>query len=354
MVSTSLNFKNLDTSASKNSFGISRLGISSYQIEKLGLVPKKGDRLKETQRKLKRASEFRGALDVLFSSKITFWVLKGIEISFRNYGDPLARTFGDLDILVPNKELIGELRKYLLSKGWQDQFEDEWIEDLPRRDWYMDRRHHISMIDPIHGVSVELHWQLDYRFLKLPEKNLELILEKETGTIEILNRKINVLSPELEYVFLLAHGARHAWCSFKWLVDVYHFPMDKIDSAKLEYWLDYFQIHKLLFLYQALATRYFKEKFQKSQSVPRYLVDYCFFRLENKELRLPMSIANTWDSFYFDLLLVRNYNDLFKVIDLLIVRATDIFQVKLPFQFLYYFYRPIGILRRSIGKGNSF
>ena len=195
------------------------------------------DRLRETQRKLKRASQFKGALELIHAADIPFWILKGIEISFRNYGDPMVRPFGDLDILIPNKESIGKLRAFLLAKGWQDSYEDEWVDDLPRRNWYMDLRHHISMVDPVHSLTIELHWQLDHRFLSLSEQELAQILVQETDRVMLFNRAFNVLKPELEYVFLLAHGTRHAWCSFKWLVDLHHFPIDQLDPKKLEYWM---------------------------------------------------------------------------------------------------------------------
>lgn len=328
---------------------ISRLGLSSFQREKLGLEVVK-NKLSETTRKLKRASEFRAALDILLDSNIDFWVLKGIELSQRNYGDPMARTFGDLDILIPNKVEIGLLRKYLLSRGWQDRFEEEWIEDQPRRDWYMDLRHHISLYDPVHQLSVELHWQLDYRFLKLPETQLQEILSKETEEVEILNRKIKVLSPELEYIFLLSHATRHGWSFLKWLVDLHHFPKSQLDPAKLQYWIDFFGLTRPYDLFLALEAKYLGGEVLPSRQIPSYLVDYCSYRLELAEHHLPVSLYSSYRSFRYDVLLSRDWRDLLAIVDFTLIRSPDVFETKLPYRFLYYFYRPIGIFLRRTQK----
>jgi hypothetical protein len=328
---------------------ITRFGLSSFQREKLG-IPLAKNRIREAQQKLKRASQFRAALDVLISSEIPFWVVKGIELSVRNYKDPLAREFGDLDILVPDKIRIGELRKFLLSKGWEDKFEEEWIEDLPRRNWYMDLRHHISMIDPVNNISVELHWQLDYRFLKLPETQLQKVLEKETRIMKVLNREINVLSPELEYVFLIAHGTRHGWSNFKWMVDLNHFPHSSLDQEKLDYWIDFFKLHKLLDIHQSLENYYFKQDINRIKEKKSFLVNFSIYRLEYKEYQLPVSFKSFFSYVYFDLLLVRSFSEVFKILDMSMIRSSDIYEVKLPCRFLYYGYRPIGSFLRLIKK----
>lgn len=324
---------------------ISRLGLSSFQREKLGLEAVK-NKLGETTRKLKRASEFRAALDILLDSNIDFWVLKGIELSQRNYGDPMARTFGDLDILVPDKVKVGQLRTYLLERGWLDKFPDEWIEDQPRRDWYMDLRHHISLIDPVHQISVELHWQLDYRFLKLPENKLQEILGSETDDMEILGRTVKVLKPELEYVFLLSHATRHGWSYLKWLVDMHHFPKSQIDSTKLQYWIDFFRLSRPYHLFLALESKYLEGETFPSTHIPSYLVNYCSYRMELPEHHLPVSLYSSYRSFKYDMLLSRDWRDFLAIVDLTLIRFPDIFETKLPFRFLYYFYRPLGILLR--------
>ncbi len=331
---------------------ISRLGLSSFQKKKLGLEAAQ-TKLTETTRKLKRASEFRSTLDFLLESKIDFWVMKGIELSFRNYGDPMARTFGDLDILIPEKVQVGQLRKYLLDKGWFDRYENEWIEDQPRRDWYMDLRHHISMIDPVNKISIELHWQLDYQFLKMPENQLQQILFEETEKINVLNREINVLKPELEFVFLLSHGTRHAWSNFKWIIDLYHFPIDSLNKEKLTKWIDSFKLQKLLLLHNALESYFFETNEITPPIAKTFLFKFCVFRIEYSHLNLPISISTWWKQLYFDLSLVRRFSEIFEIIDRSVIRPTDIFEVKLPFRFLYYFYRPIGMFFRYNDSRNN-
>lgn len=328
---------------------ISRLGLSSFQREKLGLESVK-NKLSETTRKLKRASEFRVALDILSDSKIDFWVLKGIELSQRNYGDPMARTFGDLDVLIPNKAQVGQLRTYLLGRGWLEKFKDEWIDDQPRRDWYMDLRHHISLIDPVHQISVELHWQLDYRFLKLSENKLEGILCSETDAVEILGRTVKVLKPELEYVFLLSHATRHGWSYFKWLVDLHHFPKVQLDTGKLQYWINFFRLWRPYHLFLELEAKYLEGEADSNTNIPSYLVNYCSFRIELPEHHLPVSLYSSYQNIKYEILLCRDWKDFLAILELSLIRSRDIFETKLPFRFLYYMYRPIGILLRWINR----
>lgn len=326
---------------------VKRLGISTFQKSKLNL-PHDNNRLWEVQRKLKRGRDFRATIDVLLSSQIKFWVLKGIELSFRNYGDPLARSLGDLDVLVPSKNQVGILRSFLIGKGWYEKFPDEWIEDFPRRNWYMELRHHITLEDPVNHVSVELHWQLDCRFLKLDENKLNEILSSDSDVIHILNRRINVLKPELEFAFLLAHVTRHSWSNFKWLVDLYHFPRNKINQEKLNYWIKYFDLEKAYSLYLSLVNIYFKEEIVRLENVSPYLIIYSRTRLESEQARLPRDLVNLPKYLYYHFSMIGNLKHCFRFIDYSLIKANDVYQIKFPFKFFYYLYRPIGTLKRRV------
>lgn len=326
---------------------ISRLGLSSVQREKLGIAPV-ANKLVEAKHKLRRMAQFRATLDVLISSGFDFWILKGMELSQRNYGDPMARYFGDLDVLLPSKEKIGELRQFLLSAGWEEIDKNAWIEDLPRRDWYMDLLHHFTMKDPVQNIHVELHWQLDFRFLKLPENELKTLLKRETEEIEVFGRKVKVLKSELEFVFLLAHATRHAWSCFKWLVDLHHFPHPQVDQEKLEYLIAYFRMEKAFFLFRSLEEKYLGWGKSSSFKSGSFLVNYASRRMEYEDMHLSTSINNKFNYFLFNIFFVRSIQDFLSVVKFFFIGSGDIYTIKLPFLYLYYFYRPVGIIRRKL------
>lgn len=328
---------------------ITRFEISSIQKSMLD-INCDDDKMKEVQRKLKRTHAFRSALNTLIASEIPFWVLKGIELSMRNYGDPMVRLFGDLDILISDRQQLGELRKFLLNQGWNEKYSYGWFEDSHRRNWYLDLIHHYSFIDPVNNILVEVHLELDPRFLKLEENMLKEILEKETTVIQIFNSPIKVLKPELEFVYLLAHATRHAWSSFKWLLDLYHFPKHQMDDAKLEYWIKFFRMKKAYHLYQDLTDIYFNETYSASKNKDSYLLTYSRKRIEYPEFRLPSGIRNKLRYYLFNILLIRDFKDFGTYFNYRLISGADVFQVNLPFRFLYYFYRPIGFWKRKFVK----
>ena len=150
-------------------------------------------------------------LERFASEGISTLVLKGPATGVSAYGDPSLRNFADLDVLV-RREAVGASRDLLLSLGFKPHYEPE------AEDRLLLAGHALEFMRPT--LKVELHTELMSRYLRVPFVN-----EEVWGTsrfVRCADASIRVLSPDIEFIFLAAHGAKHEWLGFRWICDVGH------------------------------------------------------------------------------------------------------------------------------------
>ncbi|WP_233569745.1 nucleotidyltransferase domain-containing protein [Falsibacillus albus] len=153
--------------------------------------------------------------------------LKGPMLAKKLYGDLSLRTSGDLDILIPIKDL-GIAEKLLVAEGYR---KDEYIMTV-LNDWKW-RHHHFTYVHPQKQVKIEIHWRLN------PGPGLEpafkeLWERRETEVIGGL--PVHTLGVEDLFVFLISHGSRHGWSRLRWLLDIHQMlklPMDHHFTIRL-------------------------------------------------------------------------------------------------------------------------
>lgn len=344
---TSLSLKNISKSNSGYLNRRHRLTFTQLSLLGWGNIDK-NKLLEERAIGLSKVQKIRKVLEDLHSTEVEYLVIKGVELSQRLYGESSFRISKDIDILVLDREKIPSLLKDLINLGWSIN-ENSWIEERPRQKWLMDLTFDISMRHP-NGTLVEIHWNLDNYFFNLEDIKRKNLLLKNISEFIFFDLNIKVLSPELELIYLIIHGARHAWFRLKWLVDIYHFPIVDLDLFKFEklakefemthlmphvkyliqdifddVWPIYTKDERSLFLYNISINQILKEKLNSKPNFMEFLnllIHHVFW------IQKPSGIIKM----------------LFNTIG---VRPNDIKEADLPFYWMYFFYRYISLIKRK-------
>ena len=323
--------------------------LSLAQIHRLGWGEVPNEELfEEKKHALLQANHIKHILDQLEETGIFFICIKGVALSQRLYQDPTVRYARDIDILVPDKKDVIFLRQQLLSNGWSDA-DDYWVDDEPRRDWYMDLAMHHVMIDPVNGFVLEIHWSLDRLLLNIDENELEDVLKSHTEKMMVYHRKINVLSPELELIYVIAHGTRHAWFRLKWLVDVHHYPVSMVDQKTFESLLRKYNACGFVTYTDELLRFYFGKGFPFSVdgNANSRVLTYYKSKILGDEEESAASAVNTFRMAMNVWRITGDRNKALNIIySLLLIRPQDISRVKLNALWKYYFYRYYSFLKR--------
>ena len=146
-------------------------------------------------------------------------VLKGVTVAVDAYGDPGARSPGDLDILVRPASVpraVAALRSTGLDwYDWGDPnrvpVELAPIGSLTRlpvaRDVALSRD----------GLKAELHWRLFLNERLMPVDPDWITAPR---LVQVQGTEVPGLPVAAQWTYLLVHGAIHLWSRMKWLADV--------------------------------------------------------------------------------------------------------------------------------------
>ena len=140
--------------------------------------------------------------------------LKGPILAKQVYGDIGMRHAGDLDFFVDrgNLEKATNLlikNNYLLTAKYQGINSN----DMPV---FMQLRNHYEFKSN-EGICIELHWRI---LFNAPIDKVMNFQQPKISTLTFTNQDINILTPELNFIYLVLHGTRHAWFRLKWLCDI--------------------------------------------------------------------------------------------------------------------------------------
>ncbi|HEY1424870.1 MAG TPA: nucleotidyltransferase family protein [Candidatus Acidoferrum sp.] len=159
---------------------------------------------------LTMAAELFRIRDRLDQSGIEFVVVKGPVLSLRAYGDPAARRYVDLDLLIRHDDNL-RAAEALVRAGYVSQIPIEAIRAGKIPGEYLFRR-------PDTNIIFELHTEKTFRYCPLPLP-IEKYLQTKTF-LQLDGQAIPVLSLEDEFVLICIHGAKHFWERLMWISDV--------------------------------------------------------------------------------------------------------------------------------------
>ncbi|GFN29852.1 nucleotidyltransferase domain-containing protein [Paenibacillus xylaniclasticus] len=167
--------------------------------------------IQNTYRMLQLTAVMEKVCSELAAVHIEALVLKGPVIAEALYGDFSLRTSKDLDILVPEQR-IEQAEAILLQLGFKpDEHTPRILNSLKRK------KHHLGYTHPQNGVQVELHWRMSSGTYKEPAFT-ELWNRRQTT--KKTTKPVYYLGQEDLFIYLVSHGARHAWFRLRWLNDI--------------------------------------------------------------------------------------------------------------------------------------
>jgi len=150
----------------------------------------------------------------LFTSQaIEHCFVKGTLLNVHLYGGLNTRPCIDIDVWV-NANTYSAAVTALLSSGYIKKLPTYELKGFKER-WYMRHKHDMAFYHPEKNMVVELHFRLSYLGLDFfPLTAISL------APISLLN--IPILAPEDDYhvLYLMIHGAIHAWIRLRWLQDI--------------------------------------------------------------------------------------------------------------------------------------
>lgn len=159
---------------------------------------------------LRMTAELFRVLDQFASAGIGALVVKGPVLAVRAYGDPAMRSYGDLDLLVRQRD-IRRATELMLAAGYHPAVPLAAIDAGKIPGQYL-----FSQADS--KLLVELHNDSTLRYFprRLP---LETWFERQ-ASVQLDSREVPALSVEDELVLICVHGAKHLWERLMWIADV--------------------------------------------------------------------------------------------------------------------------------------
>src|ERR1700674_607533 len=137
-------------------------------------------------------------------------VIKGPVLAVQAYGDPAMRSYGDLDLLVRQRD-IRRATQLMIAAGYEPQVPLSAIDAGKIPGQYLFSR-------PDSQLLVELHNDYTLRYFprRLP---IERFFERQIR-VRLDAHEASALSLEDELVLICIHGAKHFWERLMWIADV--------------------------------------------------------------------------------------------------------------------------------------
>ena len=159
---------------------------------------------------LRMTGELFRVLDQFASAGIAALVVKGPVLAVRAYGDPAMRSYGDLDLLVRQRD-IRRASELMMAAGFTAAVPLAAIDAGKIPGQYLFSK-------PGSNLLFELHNELTLRYFprRLP---IEKLFEQQVR-VPLDSREVAALSLEDELVLICVHGAKHLWERLMWIADV--------------------------------------------------------------------------------------------------------------------------------------
>lgn len=159
---------------------------------------------------LRLTAELFRLLDGFAKQGIFALAIKGPVLAARAYTDPSVRTYGDLDLLVRQRD-IRRATELMIASGYQAAVPLRAIDAGKIPGQYLFSK-------PDSTLLVELHNDLTLRYFPLP-----LPIEEFFGRqvrVRIDSGEVPAPCVEDELVLICVHGAKHFWERLSWIADV--------------------------------------------------------------------------------------------------------------------------------------
>lgn len=175
-----------------------------------------------TCRNLFLACELLKIYKIFDSEQIPMIPFKGITLAASAYGNLALRYFGDLDMLIEEKNLSRAIEIFT-ELGYPTPKQIAEIEEKPflRFSNFHESGYYkgaFDIIDRKRQIALELHWTLFSKSFPFPVAFQDLWQRREY--VELAGDKIPQFAAEDLLIYLCVHSSRHCWSSLNWICDV--------------------------------------------------------------------------------------------------------------------------------------
>jgi hypothetical protein len=172
-------------------------------------------------------------------------VIKGPVLSMRCYGDPGARQYGDLDLIVCDKEIL-RATELMMGLGYEARVSQAAIRANKAPGEYAFRQADTKLL-------IEFHTERTFRYHPRPLP-LEKLFERQ-ARVTIDAHEIPALSPEDELILICIHGGKHFWERLSYVADVAAFVMrQQLDWGRVKSAAEEVGAQRMLYLGLRLAA----------------------------------------------------------------------------------------------------
>ncbi len=308
------------------------------------------------QRNMLMSAELIRIMELLEENNIQALAFKGPTLAQMAYGDITLRQYGDLDILVDERDLKSTGK---LFKSYH-YIPDEDLAFLENK-VLLNISSDLGFRHDKNYTYIELHWKLFRKKLFITLDSLNL--KSNQTVVKIQGKEIKTLQTNLLLVYLCAHGSKHMWERIEWIVDV-----DKLISnvGNIDWdtvWLYAKKMHSVntLLLGLALCEELFhtklpsniQQKIKKHNTI--HLLKLHTLQLMNSTLKNQNSkTSSMFKKFNYHAKLYDSYADKVKYYFSTIFKITpdDVFNINLPqyLSFLYFIIRPFRLAKKYLTK----
>jgi len=161
---------------------------------------------------MRMTTELIRIMRLLEENGIDALVFKGPTLTQLAYEDIGLRQFGDLDILIDERDTY-TAGKVMSENGHKPEIPIKYLQNHT----YLKIAKDFSLVSELGSVLTELHWRLFEKKFNIytPERSKD-----EFQNVKINDFSIKTLPTELLLVYLCLHGSKHAWERIIWICDI--------------------------------------------------------------------------------------------------------------------------------------
>ena len=228
------------------------LGTKHLMVNTEILSELKAHYMRISQRNMLMSAELIRIVKLLKDNGIEALAFKGPTLSQMAYGDITLRQFGDLDILIRERD-----RFKMMDLLIQSQYTPEIDLKESTKKTFFDSVNVIGLYQTSIGVLVEIHWELLSKNYAIDWE--EQNLWKKQESVAINKKIIPVLPVEQQLLYLCVHGSKHLFERLEWICDIDRSirTHTDIDWVYLVNEADKLGIRRMLFFGLSLSQQFF-------------------------------------------------------------------------------------------------
>ncbi|MBU4535945.1 MAG: nucleotidyltransferase family protein [Euryarchaeota archaeon] len=164
------------------------------------------------RRNLMLTGELIKVMQLLEDNGIKAVSYKGPVLAYSAYGNVGYRQFGDVDILIDEKDALRVLR--VMRQTDYELYHTVNIDDS----YYLRFVTEHQFINKKNGVFIEIKWRFAGDFFTFPVDSSFLTAEAAKNNCN--GFMVNTFSPENELLILAIHAGKHDWSGISWIMDI--------------------------------------------------------------------------------------------------------------------------------------